>query len=181
LAKEIPIAVLDACVLIPMPLTDTLLRLAEPPALYRPRWTDIILGEVSRTLIGRFGHSQEKVSYRESAMRAFPNALVADFERHIPEMRNHPKDRHVLAAAVRCEADCLVTLNLRDFPMAAAQEYKLKIVGPSKFLKWLWAINRSLLQERLREQAGDIGVSLDLLLDRLAGCVPAFVSPIRNP
>ncbi len=58
--KRRPVAVLDACVLIPMPVADTLLRLAEPPALYEPRWTNEILAEVTRTLVGRFGKTREK-------------------------------------------------------------------------------------------------------------------------
>ena len=33
------IVVLDTCVLAPMPLCDTLLRLAEDPAFYMPRWS----------------------------------------------------------------------------------------------------------------------------------------------
>ena len=39
-------AVLDACVLIPMPLADTLLRLAAGPHLYSPKWSDRIMEEV---------------------------------------------------------------------------------------------------------------------------------------
>jgi hypothetical protein len=43
-------AVLDACVLVPMPLCDTLLRLAEDPAMYRPLWSEAILTEVATAL-----------------------------------------------------------------------------------------------------------------------------------
>ncbi len=43
-------AVLDACVLVPMPLCDTLLRLAEEPAVYRPVWSEQILLEVGNAL-----------------------------------------------------------------------------------------------------------------------------------
>jgi hypothetical protein len=57
---------LDACVLVPMPLADTLLRLAAGPHLYLPKWTDQIMDEVSRTLRQDFGLSGEKTSYRES-------------------------------------------------------------------------------------------------------------------
>jgi hypothetical protein len=32
-------AVLDACVLLPMPPADTLLRMAERPRLYVPKWS----------------------------------------------------------------------------------------------------------------------------------------------
>jgi hypothetical protein len=42
-------AVLDACVLVPMPLCDTLLRCAEDPGLFRALWSEQILEEVKRT------------------------------------------------------------------------------------------------------------------------------------
>jgi hypothetical protein len=42
--------VLDACVLIPMPLADTLLRMAEAPRLYPPKWSHMIMDEVTRNL-----------------------------------------------------------------------------------------------------------------------------------
>lgn len=51
------IAVLDTCVLAPMPLCDTLLRLAEDPAFYIPRWTDDILRELRSTL-WRMGYTE---------------------------------------------------------------------------------------------------------------------------
>jgi hypothetical protein len=40
-----PAAFLDACVLIPMPIVDLLLRLAEAD-LYRPLWSAEVLDEV---------------------------------------------------------------------------------------------------------------------------------------
>lgn len=49
------VAVLDACVLAPMPIADTLLRLAEEPAFYLPRWSDELLSELERTLGEKFG------------------------------------------------------------------------------------------------------------------------------
>ena len=45
------VVLLDACVLAPMPVCDTLLRLAEEPAFYAPKWSWEILEEVSRTLV----------------------------------------------------------------------------------------------------------------------------------
>ena len=61
--------VLDACVLIPMPLADTLLRLASDPKLYLPKWTDQIMAEVSRNLQENFGLTAEQAAYRESEIR----------------------------------------------------------------------------------------------------------------
>ena len=103
--------VLDACVLVPMPLADLLLRLAAGPALYLPKWTDQIMTEVSQTLQESFGLTPEKAQYREGELRRyFPEAWVEGYEDLIPAMTNHEKDRHVLAAAV------IVIYNLRDFP-----------------------------------------------------------------
>jgi hypothetical protein len=68
------IALLDACVLAPMPLCDLLLRLAEVPAFFVPRWSAEILQEVSATL-KRFGYSDEQAERRLIAMRsAFEDA-----------------------------------------------------------------------------------------------------------
>jgi hypothetical protein len=52
--------VLDACVLIPMPLADTLLRMAEEPRLYLPRWSQTIMDEVTRSLIRKWDMPSEK-------------------------------------------------------------------------------------------------------------------------
>jgi hypothetical protein len=176
-----PVAVLDACVLIPMPVADTLLRLAEPPALYEARWSEHILAEVTRNLIGRFGKSPEKARYRESAMRKFfPDSLVRDYEPLISEMKNHPKDRHVLAAGVASRAGYVVTFNLKDFPSEAVGKYDIAAIGPSAFLKQLLVQDRALVKERLRDQASAIGIPINQLLDRLAASVPGFVSAFRE-
>lgn len=179
--RKRPVAVLDACVLVPMPVADTLLRLAEPPALYEARWTEEILAEVTRTLVHRFGKTREKALYRESAMREFfPDSMVANYEPLVAQMTNHPKDRHVLAAAVACRADYLVTFNLKHFSTPSAQTDNVTVIGPSAFLKQMARADREVVCERMHQQAAAIGVSIDDLLDRLAGSVPGFVSILRR-
>src|SRR5690242_4534094 len=102
------VAVLDTCVLGPMPIADTLLRLASEPAFYSPRWSSEILGELHRTLL-RFGYPQDKVERRIRTMQEqFPEALVDGYESLTAAMTNHHKDRHVLAAAVKCSAHAIV-------------------------------------------------------------------------
>jgi predicted nucleic acid-binding protein len=136
--KERPVAVLDACVLVPMPVADTLLRLAEPPALYEARWTEQILAEVTRTLAVRFGKSRAKALYCAAAMREFfPDSLVESYQDLIADMKNEAKDRHVLAAAVACHADYLITFNLKHFVWQPAEAYKVAAIGPSTFLNKL--------------------------------------------
>jgi len=164
-----------------MPLADTLLRLAEPPALYEPRWTAEILAEVTRTLVVRFGKTPENARYRETAMREFfPDALVKGYESLVESMTNDPKDRHVLAAAVACAADCLVTFNLKHFPPRSARSHEVSIVGPSTFLKRILTMDPAIVEERLCGQAKAIGISIDDLLNLLARSVPGFASMFRN-
>src|SRR5437879_5512278 len=103
---------LDACVLVPISLTDLLLRLAEDPALYSPRWSRDILDEVEHNLHSKFGLSKEKARYRIACMEsAFPEAMVTGYEPFIGTMENHEKDRHVLAAAVRGKTAAILTSN----------------------------------------------------------------------
>ena len=71
--------------------------------------------------MGRFGKTPEKARYREAAMREFfPHAIIENYEHLVAEMKNHPKDRHVLAVAVASNADYVVTFNLKDFVPAPA-------------------------------------------------------------
>ncbi|MGO1053909.1 PIN domain-containing protein [Crossiella sp. CA198] len=124
---------LDACVLLPIKLADTLLRLAEA-GTYRPLWSAEVLAEVERNL-PRVGVLPARASWRVRQMRAaFPDALVAGYETLTPVMPNDPKDRHVLAAAVKAHAALIVTANLRDFPAPALDRYDIRAIHPDDFL-----------------------------------------------
>lgn len=89
-------AVLDTCVLLPISLCYFLLRLAEEPLLYKPKWSKDILAELERNLQGpRFELSAEKAKYRIACMEsAFPEALITDYESLVSSMPNDPKDQH---------------------------------------------------------------------------------------
>lgn len=50
-----PLVVLDACVLANFSLCDTLLRLAEAPKLYEPKWSEQIIRETIWTLESKLG------------------------------------------------------------------------------------------------------------------------------
>lgn len=126
---------LDACVLLPYQLADLLLRLADAE-MYEPLWSEEILAEVERNLIGKFGVPAEKASRRLGRMRAaFPHAVVEGYEALVPAMTNHSKDRHVAAAAVRGGAALIVTANLGDFPAEALSQYDIQAVHPDDFLQ----------------------------------------------
>jgi hypothetical protein len=66
--------------------------------------------------------------------RTFPYAAVSGHQTLIPAMTNAPKDRHVLAAAVRVGAAVIVTANLTDFPAYALDQYDIEVMHPDEFL-----------------------------------------------
>jgi predicted nucleic acid-binding protein len=168
--------VLDACVLIPMPLADTLLRMAEAPRLYLPQWSQRIMDEVTRNLIAKWDMAPEKARQREEELRRhFPEAWVEGYEPLIEAMTNDPGDRHVLAAAVRSHSDLIVTYNRRHFPAASVQPLDIDVQAPSTFLRGLYDLDAGLFVGKLHEQAGAIGVPLPRLLNSLSKNVPGFV------
>lgn len=172
---------LDACVLIPMPLADTLLRLGSGRRLYRPRWSEQILAEVERNLIRDFGVPEAKAARRIEAMRRyFPEAIVRGHERLIRRMHNAEEDRHVLAAAVHCRARFVVTYNRRDFPEVAMAPYPLAAISPDEFLLQLWAKDPATVLAALHAQSNDIGRQLAYTLERLVVNAPEFARAVRR-
>jgi predicted nucleic acid-binding protein len=173
------VAVLDACVLLPASLRDTLLRLAETPRLYVPRWSGEILIELKRNLESRWNLPPRKTAWLIDQLSThFPEALTEGYESLISLMTNDRKDRHVLAAAVNADARIIVTSNLKDFPHAALRKWNIKAVHPDSFLIDLYARDSDVVVSRLREQASTIRRTLPDLLNTLRTGVPRFAAKV---
>ena len=111
-----PLVVLDACVLANFSLCDTLLRLAEPPRLFEPKWSEEIVRETTRTLESKLQWPSSLTAHFEAELRVhFSEAWISGYDQLISRMTNDDKDRHVVAAAVHGEAAIIVTFNLRHF------------------------------------------------------------------
>jgi hypothetical protein len=134
------------------------------------------MDEVTRTLVGKWGMEPARARRREDELRRhFPEAWVSGYEHLIELMENHPKDRHVLAAAVRSKSELIVTFNRRDFPPSSICQWRIETQGPSTFLRALYDLDSALFLDKLHEQAGNIGVPLARILRSLARNVPTFV------
>lgn len=137
------------------------------------------MAEVRRTLQGKFRIAPERIAHLESKLREhFADAWVEGFESLIQEMTNDEKDRHVMAAAVHADARLIVTYNIRHFPLSSTRPWGVTAVGPSAFLKELYAADRRLVLEVLREQASDLKRSFADLLRVLHKAVPSFVEVV---
>lgn len=173
--------VLDACVLAPASLCDLLLRLAESPRLFAPRWSAHILEEVRRTQIEKLGFPEDLAdSWREAVGRHFPEALVTGYEPLIHSMQNDEKDRHVLAAAVRCGAEVIVTSNLRDFPADSLEPWDVQAQHPSEFLINLYTMDSGIVVSKLNDIARDRGRMPQECLAKLSKSVPAFANHVAK-
>lgn len=129
-------ALYDACVLYPAPLRDLLMWLGLS-GLFRARWSSQIHGEWKRSLLAnRLDLSAEQLDRTSQLMdEAIPDALVSGHETLIPNLvLPDPDDRHVLAAAVRCNADVIVTFNEKDFPADILQPLGIEAQHPDEFI-----------------------------------------------
>ncbi len=172
-----PLVVLDACVLANFSLCDTLLRLAEPPRLYEPKWSEEIIRETTRTLELKLAWPSSLTAHLEAELRAhFSDAWVGGYESLISRMTNDEKDRHVAAAAVHGKAPIIVTFNLRHFRPEHLEPWRIVALHPQSFLIEIFRQDQALVMAKLEQQATDRGRNLRQLLQILSGTVPDFVA-----
>jgi predicted nucleic acid-binding protein len=171
--------VLDACVLYPFTVRDTLLLAAEA-AFFQVYWTDEILDEARRNLVANNLMTDEKAAKLVATMkRAFPEATVSGYEPLIASMESHEKDRHVVAAAVKAGAQVIVTDNLRDFRKLPEG---LEAQSADEFLSNLFDLDPDSFVALLRRQAAGLKrppVSFDDLLRGMSKLVPEVISAVR--
>lgn len=179
-------AVYDACVLHPAPLRDLLLRVALTD-LFRARWTEEIHTEwIGSVLERRPDLKPEQLARTRVLMdRAVPDCLVTGYEGLVDQLKlPDPHDRHVLAAAIGCQAGVIVTYNVTDFPPEALDPYGIAAQHPDEFVGHLFDLSPGAVCAAVRDQrlaltrpARSVRELLDTFLSlRLAGTVSALES-----
>ncbi len=175
-------AVLDACVLFPGSLRDTLLRSLEA-GLYQGYWSEQILDELTRHLMQDAGRPLEwTVRLRSELDLWFPEAIVTRYETFIPSLTNDEKDRYVLAAAIATRAQVIVTFNLRDFPQSALVPYGIEAQHPDVFLANLYDLAPSTMATIISDQASDLTrppQTVERVLARLGQHAPNFAALVQ--
>lgn len=129
-------ALLDACVLYPAPVRDFLLSVAAE-YVFMPKWSREIQDEwVRNLLLNRPDLNKEQLSLTVTAMNiAFPEASVENYGSYINSVViPDPKDRHVIAAAIKSNSSVIVTFNLKHFPNSLCRKHHLIAIGPDQFL-----------------------------------------------
>jgi predicted nucleic acid-binding protein len=126
---------IDACVLYPTVMREVVLGVAAK-GLFDSRWSPRILEEWARAA-RKIGPQGETIARGEIAAitARFPRAQVqipqgVEARLWLPD----PNDIHVLAAAVGCSADAIMTVNAKDFPRNELADEGLQRIDPDGFL-----------------------------------------------
>lgn len=126
--------VLDTNVIYPIDVRDLLFWLAYYE-LYTPKWSHHIFDEWAEVMRRKGLDESEILKRIGRANRAFPDALVENYEQLIKGLSlPDPKDNHVLAAAIKTNANVIVTNNLKDFPEAYLSSFGLTVKSADDFI-----------------------------------------------
>lgn len=143
--------VLDTNVIYPLEIRDLLLWFAHYD-LYTPKWSDHIIDELEDVMT-RKGATPAEIAKRVDAMNnAFKDAHVQNYEGLIDTLSlPDEKDRHVLAAAIKTNANIIVTNNLKDFPEEYLASFGLSAKDPDDFLTDIIDLNPEEAVKAFRE------------------------------
>lgn len=126
---------IDACVLFPTVLRELVIGWAGTDA-FEPLWSERLLEEWRRAA-ARHSERDEVIATGEIALlkARFPDALVpADPGLEDRLSLPDPDDVHVLASAITGQADALLTLNTKDFPINTLTAEGILRRHPDEFL-----------------------------------------------
>lgn len=141
--------------LYPPSLRDLHLTLAALDA-FEVRWSEAILEELRRSVVANHPEigSERFESHTVGEMRRhFPDALVAVSQNEIDRLDNHPKDRHVAAAAIVAAADAVVTINIRDFRSRVLDEAGIAVVTPGRLAEQILDDAPEVVEQAIRRIA----------------------------
>ena len=180
------VAVLDVCVLYPLPLRTRSCGWPGRPSTRvvaavgsSTRWRTI------RSWICEQAPSRA-AKLIDAMTEAFedaeiPAAAIAALE---PVMTTEPADRHVLAGAVASgDVNAIMTLNLRHFRAGACEPFGIDVFHPHAFLCDLFQREPTRMHQALKRQAAGLStplMSVEDILERLHATIPEFVVRVRE-
>ena len=179
------VALYDANVLYPGSLRDLLVRLGQS-GLFQAKWTEQILDETFEAIARDQPELEGKLTRTRRLMNeAIADVMVTGYEPLIPSLDlPDPDDRHVLAAAIVCNAQLIVTANLRHFPDAGLERFNIEAQSPDEFVINLIELAPALVVNIMKDQALALTrpkTTFEELLERLRGAgLPRATAAIRQ-
>ncbi len=143
--------VLDTNVIYPLWIRDLLMWFAFYE-LYTPKWSATIFDEWITVMKRKGIETNEAINRANKMNLAFPDALVQNYEPLIDSLTLPDlNDRHVLAAAIKTNADLIITNNLKDFPVDYLSSFGLKAKTPDDFFTDIIDLNHDLSVQAFRK------------------------------
>lgn len=144
-------AVLDTNVIYPIAIRDLLFWFAHYD-LYTPKWSENIFCEWKEVMIRKGIPETEAEKRITKANLAFPDALVKNYKNLVEKLElPDPDDCHVLAAAIKANANIIVTNNLKDFPEEYLDSFGLKAKSADDFLTDIIDLNPEIAVKAFKE------------------------------
>jgi predicted nucleic acid-binding protein len=104
---------------------------------FAAKWTPLIEQEwIRNLLLNRPDLTQQQLENTCQQMhRAVRDWEVFNYESLVDALSlPDVDDRHVLAAAIRGHADCIVTFNMQDFPTEYLATFDIEVIHPDDFV-----------------------------------------------
>lgn len=157
--------------LYPGSLRDLLVRLGQS-GLFQAKWTEQILGEVFSAIVRDQPELEGKLARTRKLMtEAIADVRVEGYEPLVASIElPDPDDRHVLAAAIACNAQVIVTANLRHFPDEILAPFDIEAQSPDEFVINVLELAPARVVSIVKDQARALrqpAMSFEELLDRL--------------
>lgn len=176
---------LDACVLYPAPLRDLLIELATK-GMFRGRWTDRIHDEWIRNLLkNRPDLKKDQLERTRKLMNErVLDCLVHNYEDLIKSVvLPDQEDLHVLAAAIKAQAQIIVTYNIKDFPAEILKKFEIEALHPDAFLRHQLDFKLSVFLssvKNIRQRLKNPPISASQYLSILLPHLPQTVSSLKQ-
>ena len=143
--------VLDTNVIYPIDIRDLLFWFAHYD-LFTPKWSKHIFDEWIDVMRRKEIPENEIAKRTKRASIAFPDAMVTNYESLIDTITlDDEKDRHILAAAIKTNANLIITNNLKHFPEEYLSTFGLSAKDPDDFITDLIDLNQEQAVEAFRE------------------------------
>ncbi|WP_430411080.1 PIN domain-containing protein [Kordia sp.] len=140
-------AVLDTNIIYPIEIRDLLFWFAHLD-LFTPKWSAHIFDEWESVMKRKEVIPSEIKRRTNIANLAFPDALVHNYESLISGLTlPDEKDRHVLAAVIKTNANVIVTNNLKDFPTPYLATFGLVAKSADDFIADIIDLNHGKAKE----------------------------------
>jgi hypothetical protein len=162
--------VFDACVLAPASLRDLLVELSGA-RIFRGKWSNDIHREwMAAARKVNPGIDPAKLERTKALMNDFVLDSVVDGYQSLVAALNlpDPNDRHVLAAAIVCGADLIVTTNIKHFPVEVLEQYGMLPLHPDQFVQDILDLSEQTVLscvKRIRERLKNPPMSAEQLLE----------------